>query len=97
MRTSEAALRFDGASKSRSAGFALSLSVSEKWWCQVKPSGAICGNRGKGELCFPFFLYPGRSKRYENSKVSMTMEVYAYVLPDMQRMLPPKLGALPHG
>jgi integrase len=36
------------------------------------------------------------SERLGHSKVSMTMEVYAHVLPDMQRDAAAKLGALLH-
>ncbi len=37
------------------------------------------------------------SERLGHSKVSMTMEVYAHVLPDMQREAAATLGALLHG
>ena len=37
------------------------------------------------------------SERLGHSKVSMTMEVYAHVLPDMQREAASTLGALLHG
>jgi ABC-type phosphate transport system permease subunit len=37
------------------------------------------------------------SERLGHSKVSMTMEVYAHVLPDMQREAAARLGALLHG
>jgi integrase len=37
------------------------------------------------------------SERLGHSKVSMTMEVYAHVLPDMQRDAATTMGALLHG
>jgi integrase len=37
------------------------------------------------------------SERLGHSKVSMTLEVYAHVLPDMQQDAAAKLGALLHG
>ena len=37
------------------------------------------------------------SERLGHAKVSMTMEVYAHVLPDMQQDAAAKLGALLHG
>jgi integrase len=37
------------------------------------------------------------SERLGHSKVSMTMEVYAHVLPDMQMQAVATMGALLHG
>jgi integrase len=37
------------------------------------------------------------SERLGHSKVSMTMEVYAHVLPDMQQQAAKQLGTLLHG
>jgi integrase len=37
------------------------------------------------------------SERLGHSKVSMTMEVYAHVLPDMQRDAASAIGSLLHG
>jgi integrase len=40
---------------------------------------------------------PVVSERLGHSKVSMTMEVYAHVLPDMQQDAAGRIGALLHG
>jgi len=37
------------------------------------------------------------SERLGHAKVSMTMEVYAHVLPDMQESAAPKIGTILHG
>jgi integrase len=57
---------------------------------------------GLRHTCATLLLQAGQpvhvvSERLGHSKVSMTMEVYAHVLPDMQQDAAAKLGALLHG
>ena len=57
---------------------------------------------GLRHTCATLLLQSGQpvhvvSERLGHSKVSMTMEVYAHVLPDMQQDAATKLGALLHG
>ena len=57
---------------------------------------------GLRHTCATLLLQAGQpvhvvSERLGHSKVSMTMEVYAHVLPDMQQDAATKLGALLHG
>jgi integrase len=56
---------------------------------------------GLRHTCATLLLQAGQpvhvvSERLGHSKVSMTMEVYAHVLPDMQQNAAAKLGALLH-
>jgi integrase len=57
---------------------------------------------GLRHTCATLLLQAGEpvhvvSERLGHAKVSMTMEVYAHVLPDMQRQAAARLGALLHG
>jgi integrase len=57
---------------------------------------------GLRHTCATLLLQAGQpvhvvSERLGHSKVSMTMEVYAHVLPDMQRDAAARIGALLHG
>jgi integrase len=58
--------------------------------------------RGLRHTCATLLLQAGQpvhvvSERLGHSKVSMTMEVYAHVLPDMQQEAAVRLGTLLHG
>jgi integrase len=63
---------------------------------------AIGANGSECEQCATLLLQAGQpvhvvSERLGHSKVSMTMDVYAHVLPDMQQDAAAKLGVLLHG
>lgn len=68
----------------------------------IIPTAGLCRARHKRHTCATLLLQAGEpvhvvSERLGHSKVSMTMEVYAHVLPDMQQDAAAKIGALLHG
>jgi integrase len=78
---------------------------------QHRPAGIREANRGcrraikfhgLRHTCATLLLHAGEpvhvvSERLGHAKVSMTMEVYAHVLPDMQERAAEKMGTLLHG
>ena len=74
--------------------------------CRQNSVCYLCGAEitadASGHTCATLLLQAGTpvlvvSERLGHAKVSMTMEAYAHVLPDMQQQAATALGALLHG